>query len=707
MYLLPKISSRYSTTSENVLSVADSLSKEYSLPIDNILRYLHDEGSCSIWAGCDGEDIHRFDQLPYLKTTTNIPVVVCPRCKVKQCLECLKLNYISTKNLPTCTTNGCSIPFDEYILKDQLPDKYVLSLRPLIRESLFDMEMSRIPETEAHISSYGYTFLNDSVCMDISGKVRDRGDATIPPQRVMVVKCLLNRCSGFLNSEWECKVCGIKKCMKCHETLEDDHHCNPETIASMRTIRLLGCSCPECGNIVEKLEGCVHMFCLDCKTSYNYVEGGVGIRIPDSWSTNPAYHAWRRSQLPQPTAEHPEVEEPNTDECPVEGDIPDLDQLLLVCASLCIPRNQLVFLEHIHRLLTNHTYGIHTTHFEHRETADVMLARQLLVLARMKAKVKLGKKRKHPITGVEYSFKAVYHSFLKRKLMLPTGYYSIKNCTNFLREESFKAYRIRQRAHHHCSIIRTFRSCAADILRNIIDTWRTARGVIEKVKALEEFAISPEFHHNLANHSSLQDADDFLKIRKEVISQIASITSLIGYTNEVFIKTNETLGYKTYPRITAGYNFYFSVYKETDSDPYHTIGSETLWAIYRWCTPVMRAIVHHRGRESQAPFLHENIRMNSQGVTTFMFDTVVYATVSQEFIIEAFRGVMRSRRDLYCRYDVCRINTSGILDPKVKDELLSLVKKMPQSPKIHFYVDDVPYIIETKDKLPKKVTKKK
>ncbi len=650
MYLVPKLARHHSISKEEVLKVAETLSAQYSKPLDYILRYSLSEGTCCLWSYCDGADVYHDDHPTRLSSTDNIYVVKCPRCSSLQCIACLKKGWESSKNLPTCTMKGCSTSFDEYVLKDYLPNTQLLKLRPLVKDAILDMELSRIPETEAHIAQYGYGFWGKSF-VDLSGVARDRQDVkmTTTFTTLAVKKCLIDGCVGFLDQEWKCKRCDKSKCKKCEEPLLKKHKCNKDTVATLAMIKKTCCACPNCGNMVEKLEGCVHMWCAPCKTSYNYVEGGVGKLIPDSQNTNPEYYAYR-NELKREQALNAGIEfvddEP-VQECPIDGDIPEREGILLVCATLLLPQKEVVIVDHVHRLLTSERYGIHTTTFEEKETTDVLLLRQAVVLARMGAKVDLYKKLKYKdsrgYTIPALSFFESYKLFLNNGLIDRKGCYNEKKCTEYLREMAFRAYRIRQRAQHHTNIVRMFRASATDILRNI----RSVRD-----ESNELWTSIRDEHH------TPEQVLRYTALREYSLQQLTSLSKLIEYTNKSFKEVNDILGYSTHPSITSNYNFFINATETSHHDDSHIMDNSYHSTLQRRLHPTVLKIVRN-GVDAKVELA--KIIDDSLAYSSFVFNVGVYEAVSTEFAVNMLRRFVDATVRTY-KCSTLELNCNGCRD---------------------------------------------
>lgn len=118
-----------------------------------------------------------------------------------------------------------------------------------------------------------------------------------------VKKCPLDDCKGFLNQDYKCGLCNKYTCKKCFtrdfskesedsENVENIKHvCNQEDVETMKILFTGTKSCvnPTCGMLISKIDGCNHMFCTICKTTFNWVTGKIDLN-----STNPHYYQYLR-----------------------------------------------------------------------------------------------------------------------------------------------------------------------------------------------------------------------------------------------------------------------------------------------------------------------------------------------------------------------------------------------------------------------------
>ena len=107
--------------------------------------------------------------------------------------------------------------------------------------------------------------------------------------------CLTNEFRGFLSSSYKCGTCEKFFCADCHEEkeqrIDESHVCNEEAKASISAIKLDSKPCPgkNCGALIYKIDGCDHMWCVKCHTSFSWKT----LQIIKS-TNNPEYFRWMR-----------------------------------------------------------------------------------------------------------------------------------------------------------------------------------------------------------------------------------------------------------------------------------------------------------------------------------------------------------------------------------------------------------------------------
>jgi hypothetical protein len=112
-------------------------------------------------------------------------------------------------------------------------------------------------------------------------------------RRVFVRACPAEGCKGFLSTAWKCGVCEAKVCSKCHEVKtggDDEHMCDPNSVASAELISRDSRPCPKCASMIFKIEGCDQMYCTQCQTAFSWRTG----RVESGVIHNPHYYDYMR-----------------------------------------------------------------------------------------------------------------------------------------------------------------------------------------------------------------------------------------------------------------------------------------------------------------------------------------------------------------------------------------------------------------------------
>ncbi len=106
-------------------------------------------------------------------------------------------------------------------------------------------------------------------------------------------RCADSECNGFVSSAWKCATCDKYTCAHCRELKscrdDDEHVCNPDTVASVALLKKDTKPCPNCKVLVHKTEGCDQMFCTQCKRLWSWNTGKF-----ETHGHNPHYLQWMR-----------------------------------------------------------------------------------------------------------------------------------------------------------------------------------------------------------------------------------------------------------------------------------------------------------------------------------------------------------------------------------------------------------------------------
>lgn len=79
-------------------------------------------------------------------------------------------------------------------------------------------------------------------------------------RREFIMKCSDEACRGFLSSNYKCGTCEKWTCSQCLVTIglekNATHVCNPDAVATAKTIKAETRPCPKCGTRIFKIDGC-------------------------------------------------------------------------------------------------------------------------------------------------------------------------------------------------------------------------------------------------------------------------------------------------------------------------------------------------------------------------------------------------------------------------------------------------------------------
>ncbi len=110
----------------------------------------------------------------------------------------------------------------------------------------------------------------------------------------IICGCPASKCQGMVKFPGICVTCEASVCIKCCELGGEGHVCDPGVLQSMKKIREMTKACPgpDCGERIEKVDGCDQMWCTKCKTAFSWttrkvIHGTLGLH-------NPHYQEWRR-----------------------------------------------------------------------------------------------------------------------------------------------------------------------------------------------------------------------------------------------------------------------------------------------------------------------------------------------------------------------------------------------------------------------------
>ena len=109
--------------------------------------------------------------------------------------------------------------------------------------------------------------------------------------KIYLKPCGKNDCKGYVNKKDNtCELCKTVYCSKCMEEKHENHECKEEDIQTVKLLRKDTKNCPSCATLIHRISGCPDMFCVKCKTAFNWNT----LQINKRGNSNPHYYQWLR-----------------------------------------------------------------------------------------------------------------------------------------------------------------------------------------------------------------------------------------------------------------------------------------------------------------------------------------------------------------------------------------------------------------------------
>lgn len=112
-------------------------------------------------------------------------------------------------------------------------------------------------------------------------------------KKKFIRRCPAEGCNGYLTSVWKCGLCSNWTCPECFVVKGTDkhaeHNCRDDDKATANEIRKSTKPCPNCGEVIQKAEGCDQMFCTACNSPFSWKSGEI---IKSGIIHNPHYFEW-------------------------------------------------------------------------------------------------------------------------------------------------------------------------------------------------------------------------------------------------------------------------------------------------------------------------------------------------------------------------------------------------------------------------------
>ena len=229
--------------------------------------------------------------------------VKCPFCDLTSCRACSQRYILSSFEDPHCM--GCKTRWNREFIDSFCTMHFRnTELRKHRENVLFEREKALMPSTQpeverilkirkikdkirkeqekfVHILQNGEITQIERVHVKIEelyrelARLRNMGEISIDNSRKFIRQCPLENCKGFLNEQWYCGLCDTQFCKKCSEKQHENHVCDPGVVETMTLLNKDSKPCPKCGIVIQKINGCSQMWCVECHTAFNWRTGEI------------------------------------------------------------------------------------------------------------------------------------------------------------------------------------------------------------------------------------------------------------------------------------------------------------------------------------------------------------------------------------------------------------------------------------------------
>ena len=244
-------------------------------------------------------------------THFKIECKTCENDNVIACRTCCKKYLIDNSINPKCMI--CKVEWDKEFLFDNFTKIFINKELKEIKENvLLEKEISKLPDTQEFAERMKLIRgleLQKKELYDVESKylnkirkikvqIRDINNSislirTSKESKVkdFTCKCPIDNCKGFLDNKYICGLCDNNICKKCMEIKNDDHECDEGQIETIKLLKKDTKSCPKCGQLIYKIDGCDQMWCPPCHTTFSWRTG----LIEEGQIHNPEYYRWMRA----------------------------------------------------------------------------------------------------------------------------------------------------------------------------------------------------------------------------------------------------------------------------------------------------------------------------------------------------------------------------------------------------------------------------
>lgn len=220
--------------------------------------------------------------------------VTCGFCDASSCTKCAERYLLGIHDDAHCMR--CRKAWDIGVLTKLLTQTFLKGKYKKHRKNtLLDREKSLLPQTQPDVEHTlavrerqklmdSLEFKKHQLSRELKevnntmAELRYYGDVvkeTGGEGYMTTRKCPMDECRGFLGRNWKCGICEKHICKDCNEEKGEEHECDQNNVETMKLLKKDSKSCPSCGTLITKIDGCDQMWCTQpsCHTAFSWRTG--------------------------------------------------------------------------------------------------------------------------------------------------------------------------------------------------------------------------------------------------------------------------------------------------------------------------------------------------------------------------------------------------------------------------------------------------
>ena len=306
--------------------------------------------------------------------------ITCGKCDFSSCTHCTKRFLLESNNDAHCM--NCKNPWNREFLTENFTKQFLNKEYKDHRENtLCDREKALLPATmkiidrenkvqDLHEEKERFRRQMEEKLYEFDVKIwelENSSNKTKKDKNKFIKSCPVENCNGFLSSQWKCGICSTHTCRNCHEIIGKrqrlsngelselpEHTCNEDSVKTAMLLAKECKNCPKCAAPIYKIDGCNQMWCVECKTAFDWRTS----EIITGHFHNPHYYEWVRQNnngnVPR---------EPGDNPCGANVEIRQLSRYLKnIIVSKIYNRYNLpiirTFFDSLHRMCSHLTYVV-------------------------------------------------------------------------------------------------------------------------------------------------------------------------------------------------------------------------------------------------------------------------------------------------------------------------------------------------------------